>query len=95
MNQVARLLLRLYPESFRDRFGAELLEMIAQDRPGAGAGVGARTWFLIHTTFDLLRSALMERVSPSWQEPRNTEERDPECLKDGAGHGHGPHALRS
>lgn len=67
MKRLAAALLRLYPESFRTRFGPEMLEQVAHERAEASSrGPMAAAWFTPHTTIDLLRSALAERFSPTW-----------------------------
>jgi putative ABC transport system permease protein len=71
MKRLARLLLWLYPESFRTRFGAEMVAQLAHDhRAAREQGVLAQSWFALSAAFDLIRSAVIERVSPSWEDPR-------------------------
>jgi hypothetical protein len=60
-------LLWLFPESFRERFGAAILEHAAldceRDRRG-GRLAGARS--LLATAADIARSGVAERLRPSW-----------------------------
>lgn len=53
--RVAKTLVRLYPRAWRERYGAELSDML-EDRPGGLAAV-----------LDVLRSALGERMLPTVQ----------------------------
>jgi putative ABC transport system permease protein len=62
-----RLLVRLFPPSFRSRFGAAIVEHAAHDceRDRArGRGAVLRSFLL--TAFDIGRSAFSERLHPSW-----------------------------
>jgi predicted permease len=70
MIRLTTALLRLYPESFRTRFSAELLEQVQRDQVDAARrGRGAALWFSLHTSIDLTRSAIAERFSPTWDDP--------------------------
>jgi predicted permease len=78
MKRVATFLLRLYPESFRSRFGDEIVGQLLRDHSRARErGPVARCCFTLAASFDLARSAVAERLSPSWDDPRLdfTEER--------------------
>ncbi|HWA16203.1 MAG TPA: ABC transporter permease [Gemmatimonadales bacterium] len=69
--RLARVLLRLYPEAFRNRFGDEILAQLGQEHRLAGdRGAAARWWFTLASSIDLIRSALAERVSPGWKDPQ-------------------------
>ncbi len=70
MKQFLIGLTRFFPESFRERFGAEMREQVGRDYDLAIAdGPLSLGWFGITTTFDLLRSACAERWSPTWAGP--------------------------
>jgi putative ABC transport system permease protein len=62
-----RLLLRLLPRGFRDRFGEELLSQIHMDRERARARGGlALSLFTLRTFADLLKTAVVERWDPTY-----------------------------
>jgi predicted permease len=64
---VLHLLVRLFPSAFRERFGAGITGDIDSDFERARArGVLATAWFAIATSWDLVRSAVAEHVSPTW-----------------------------
>lgn len=67
MTRFLRLLLRLYPPAFRERFGDELMGQAADEiRRGRrdGRWSGAVAW--VRTTVDLVSEGLDERVRPTW-----------------------------
>ena len=67
MRPVLHLLVRLFPSPFRERFGAGITGDIDSDFERARArGVLATAWFAIATSWDLVRSAVAEHVSPTW-----------------------------
>lgn len=71
-------LLRLYPESFRSRFGAEMLEQLQCEAAEAQRhGRLAHLWFTCVSMADLVRSGIAERLSPTWEDPHraSAEER--------------------
>jgi predicted permease len=71
MKSLSRALLWFYPESFRNRFGEELLAQLAHEHRQAGArGRAAQSWFTVVSAVDLIRSGLAERLSPAWVDPR-------------------------
>jgi putative ABC transport system permease protein len=53
-------LARLFPKSFREQFGSEVIEHAARECERDGRFVA--------TAFDIIRAALAERVRPSWTE---------------------------
>ena len=62
---LARILLRLYPRGFRERYGAEIEATLAAEL--AAAGPGRRGWIRARGAADLLVGALREwirRVMP-------------------------------
>ncbi|MEJ2541487.1 MAG: ABC transporter permease [Gemmatimonadota bacterium] len=62
------LLLLLFPEEFRVRFGPEIRERALADVEGAweGRGWGAGIMALLATSADLVRAAAAERFNPTW-----------------------------
>lgn len=73
MRSLTRLLLRLYPESFRERFASEITAQVEQEYATVRArGFVARSWFVSRTAVDLIRSAIAERVAPSWNDSTTT-----------------------
>jgi len=67
MKSVFRHLVRLFPEAFRDEFGAGMRDAIERDYDRARErGVFAAAWAAIAIACDLVRSAVAERVRPSW-----------------------------
>lgn len=70
MRRILLALVRLYPEPFRGRFGPELREQLARDQAFAAArGPLATVAFAVPAALDLVRTALLERWSPSWTVP--------------------------
>jgi predicted permease len=73
-----RPLVRLFPEAFRERFGAGMIEDLGRDYDRARArGPAAVIWYAIATTWDLVRSAVAEHVSPAWVRARLPEAEEP------------------
>jgi putative ABC transport system permease protein len=73
---VLGLLVRLFPAAFRERFGGGMVEQVEQDYEHARArGFPAAAWFSLATGWDLVRSAIAERVRPTWvsAQPSNEE----------------------
>jgi predicted permease len=61
------LLVRLFPEDFRDQFAAGMIEQVERDYDHARArGRLAAYWFALATALDLVRSGVAERWSPTW-----------------------------
>jgi hypothetical protein len=62
-----RLLVRLFPASFRSHFGAAIFAHAALDceRDRSRGRLAAFCSFLL-TAFDIGRSAFLERLRPSW-----------------------------
>lgn len=74
-------LIRLFPESFRERFGTELAGQIAGEYAAAErAGMLALTWHICASAIDLVRSALAERIWPTWDTALNTESETTEMI---------------
>ena len=66
MIRIVKLLLRLFPAGFRERFGTEMIEQVAEDYGRARArGVLPAAWFTLATVMDLLRSGVAEHLNPS------------------------------
>jgi putative ABC transport system permease protein len=64
------LLVRLFPEDFRARFGEGIAETIRHDqRLARERGPAAAAWFAASTALDLVRSAIAEHVHPTWVQP--------------------------
>jgi len=63
-----RVLLRLLPRPFRERFEAEMLELFEQRSGEAGTTVGARVTFWRTVLADLVRSIFRERFNPTLQD---------------------------
>ncbi len=60
-------MVRWFPAPFRDRFAAEMLDQVDRDyRAARQRGAGATIRFATGTAFDLVRSAIAERLHPSW-----------------------------
>jgi putative ABC transport system permease protein len=71
MRRASRALVRLFPAAFRDAFGAGMLQDIDRDYEQARArGRAATAWFAVATSWDLIRSAVAEHVSPTWTRPQ-------------------------
>jgi predicted permease len=67
MSSLFAFLLRLFPAAFRKQFGAEMLEQIRGDYERAWSrGRVIVLGFTIVTAWDLVRSAVAERLHPSW-----------------------------
>jgi len=67
MKAALRFLVRLFPQSFREHFGAVIVEHARLDYERdhrAGRWNGLRS--LLATAFDICRSGLSERIRPSW-----------------------------
>jgi predicted permease len=67
----------LFPQPFRERFAAGMIEQIKQDLAQARArGRLAAVWCVVANAIDLIRSAAAERGSPTWTGPEGipTEE---------------------
>ncbi len=70
-----RLLMRLYPAPFRERFGDGMIEHITQDYAVARSrGRVAAIWFALATAWDLVQSAIAEHWSPTWVSAQRTSE---------------------
>ena len=68
-------LVRLFPASFREQFGAGMIEDLGRDYDRARSrGFGSLVWFILATGWDLVRSAMAERVNPAWTRPQPTLE---------------------
>jgi putative ABC transport system permease protein len=64
------LLLRLFPEPFRDRFGPGMIEQVERDYHQARLrGRLSAGWCLLANALDVVRSAVAERWSPTWTGP--------------------------
>lgn len=77
MSGLFALLVRLYPRPFRERFAAEIVEQLLLGQTQArerGAPAGAR--FALVAAFDLVTSALAERIRPTWAPARKRTERE-------------------
>ncbi len=79
---VYRVLLRLYPRSFRERYGPDLVAFVREARRGTTPELSARARFWLGVVTDLIASAVRLRLSPdrdaqrtrAWR--RATGERD-------------------
>ena len=72
MKRILFALLHLLPADFRSRFGEELEEQILEEYESASArGVWSVAGYVALTGLDLLRSAVAERVNPTWVEDEN------------------------
>ena len=69
-------LVRLFPESFRERFGAAMVEHAALDceRERARAAGWPARGRRSRPRFDLCRAALAERLRPTWTPASPTRE---------------------
>jgi putative ABC transport system permease protein len=66
------LLMRLYPAEYRARFGHEMREQMLLDYQHARArGFFSVLPFVAISLWDLTRSALLERLAPSWRSRRS------------------------
>ncbi|MBT8488185.1 MAG: ABC transporter permease [Gemmatimonadetes bacterium] len=75
MSHLLRVLLLLVPAPFRVRFGDEIREQIEADRHLARRrGRLALMRFDLDTAADLARTALTERISPSWEGHHGTDD---------------------
>jgi putative ABC transport system permease protein len=60
-------LVRLFPASFREQFGAEMIDQVRHDYDVARArGRPTILWFTLSTAVDLLHASVAERFSPTW-----------------------------
>lgn len=67
MNEIARLLVELLPGPFRREFGDEVLDQIEQEYAEARArGLAARVGYCVVAVADLIRTAIAERIRPTW-----------------------------
>ena len=67
MRSVFAELLRLLPSGFRERFGAEMLGQIESEHERAQArGLPSSALFVARTTVDLLKTALVQRLDPTF-----------------------------
>ena len=70
MKAVLRWMVRLFPETFRDRFGSEMIEQVERDYDRARSrGRRAAFWFGLATTLDLVAAGMAERWNPTWVSP--------------------------
>ncbi len=77
MNGLVRLLVRLHPARFRERFGAEMAEHARADVERArAAGPGKAVARRIAVLVDLSTSAIAEHARPTWSGTRGTRTRD-------------------
>ncbi len=64
-------LIRLFPRAFRDQFGADMERQIQDELETARSrGAMAYAWYISMTALDLVRSAILERLHPSWSDPQ-------------------------
>ena len=69
MSAVLRALIRLYPASFRKRFGAEIRRQIEhEDALMRTHGRVQQAHYRIATAIDLVRSAIAEHIDPTWRD---------------------------
>jgi predicted permease len=65
-------LVRLYPRPFRDEFGDDVREQLVRDYDRARAqGRLAGAWCALACATDIVRSAIAERVNPTWTTTRH------------------------
>ena len=57
-----RTLLRLYPASFRQEFGEEMIAVFREARADVATRKLARAWFFCRETFGVIGSAMQERL---------------------------------
>jgi hypothetical protein len=70
MSPIFELLLQLFPRPFRRQFAAEISEQLRIDLARERSrGLRFAAWFSVASGFDLLRSALAERMRPSFDDP--------------------------
>lgn len=75
--RVLRLLLRLYPEDFRDEVGEEWLAAYRQRAVSASSGTGPGAAFWVAAVVDSVRNGVGERVNPAvWWRRRGNWGRD-------------------
>ncbi|MGH9888084.1 MAG: hypothetical protein ACREBE_21300, partial [bacterium] len=75
MKHALTSMVRLFPAAFRTQFGAAIVEQIDHDYDLARArGALPAAWFTIATAFDLGRSAIAERWSPTWTSASHAED---------------------
>ena len=79
MKTVLRGLIRLFPAPFRAQFGHGMLDDLEHEYQHTRArGRAATVWFAVATSWDLVRSAVAERVSPSWTRPQPSIDEGPD-----------------
>jgi predicted permease len=67
VTRVLAVLIRLFPAGFRERFGEDMTAEIGEEYArAASAGPLKALWFVWATGFDLVRSAVAERMDPAW-----------------------------
>jgi putative ABC transport system permease protein len=67
------LLVRLFPEDFRDQFAAGMIEQIERDQERARSrGRLAALWHALATALDLVSCAIAEHWSPNWVDPNRS-----------------------
>ena len=63
-----RWLVSLFPTRFREQFGADMVQQLDRDYDVARSrGLPALSGFVLATAFDLVWSAIAERVRPTWR----------------------------
>ncbi len=87
--RVFRVLMRLYPSRFRQRYGLELREYFKRDfaEASGSGGIGRRSLFWFRTIVDLAKAALRLRI-------RSWFGRDPDGKKLPEPHDRTPHRAR-
>jgi putative ABC transport system permease protein len=79
VKSLLRFLVRLFPAPFREQFGAGVVDDLTRDHQRARArGPTAVAWFAVATAWDLVRSAALEHVRPTWVRPQPTIEEGPD-----------------
>jgi predicted permease len=80
-DRVYRLLLRLYPRPFRERFGGDMTDFFRDRRLAAREVDGtlgvARVWY--HAVLDIVRVALLERAEATGRAVRTTRDSWPDA----------------
>ena len=67
MRRILLACTRLYPRPFRDAFAADVADQAVRDVSQARArGITTGTWATVSSIFNILGSALTERVRPTW-----------------------------